>query len=143
MSSLRVVLDTNVIISGMAYPASVPGKIIQAWRRGAIDVFLSEYILDEVCRVLPKLSHRHGLSEGEVDDLVDIIRFLSEIIEPAPLTAESVRDIKDTPVLGTFVAGRQNYSVDYLITGDQDLLALADSYPIIAPAAFWNRHGGL
>jgi len=30
---------------------------------------------------------------------------------------------------------------DYLITGDKDLLALADRYPIVTPAAFWARHG--
>ena len=72
MASIQVVLDTNVIISGMAYTASVPGKIMQAWRSGAIEVYLSGYILDEVRRVLPRLRHRHGLSDAEVDDLVDI-----------------------------------------------------------------------
>jgi predicted nucleic acid-binding protein len=31
---------------------------------------------------------------------------------------------------------------DYLITGDKDLLALGETYPIVTPAAFWERHGG-
>src|ERR1035437_3820690 len=30
---------------------------------------------------------------------------------------------------------------DYLITGDQDLLSLAERYPIVTPAVFWERHG--
>ncbi|AJG21111.1 hypothetical protein RR42_m3751 [Cupriavidus basilensis] len=30
----------------------------------------------------------------------------------------------------------------YLITGDKDLLALAQRYPIVTPATFWARHGG-
>ncbi|KPP99733.1 putative toxin-antitoxin system toxin component, PIN family [Marinobacter sp. HL-58] len=143
MASIQVVLDTNVIISGMAYTTSVPGKIMQAWRSGAIEVFLSDFILDEVRRVLPRLRHRHGMSDAEVDDLVDILSFLAEIIEPADLPAESVRDLKDTPVLGTLVTGIQNHSVDYLVTGDKDLLALTDSYPVITPSEFWSRHGGL
>lgn len=143
MASIQVVLDTNVIISGMAYTTSVPGKIMQAWRSGAIEVYLSDYILDEIRRVLPRLRHRHGLSDAEVDDLVDILSFLAEIIEPAVLPAESVRDLKDTPVLGTLVTGIQNYSVDYLVTGDKDLLALTESYPVITPSEFWSRHGGL
>ncbi len=143
MASIQVVLDTNVIISGMAYTASVPGKIMQAWRSGAIEVYLSDYILDEVRRILPRLRHRHRLSDAEVDDLVDIMSFLAEIIEPADLPADAVRDRKDTPVLGTLVTATHQHSVDYLVTGDKDLLALAEIYPIISPSEFWNRHGGL
>jgi predicted nucleic acid-binding protein len=29
----------------------------------------------------------------------------------------------------------------YLVTGDKDLLALADRYPIVTPTDFWARHG--
>ena len=32
---------------------------------------------------------------------------------------------------------------DYLITGDKDLLALANAHPILTPAEFWRRHGGV
>ena len=143
MASIQAVIDTNVIISGMAYPASVPGKIMQAWRSGAIDVYLSEYILDEIRRVLPRLRSRHGMSEAEIDDLVDILGLLAEILEPAALPPDSVRDIKDAPVLGTLIRGMQTHSVDYLITGDKDLLVLKEHYPVITPAEFWSRHGGL
>ncbi len=143
MVSIQTVLDTNVIISGMAYPASVPGKIMQAWRSGAIEVFLSEYILDEVRRVLPRLRHRHGLSDAEIDDLVDILGLLAELIEPTPLPLDAVRDNKDTPVLGTLITGMREHSVDYLITGDKDLLALKEHYPVTTPMEFWRRHGGL
>jgi predicted nucleic acid-binding protein len=49
----------------------------------------------------------------------------------------SARDAKDLPVLGTFLAAQ----ADYLVTGDNDLLALRDRYAIVTPAEFWNRHG--
>lgn len=143
MASIQAVIDTNVIISGMAYPASVPGKIMQAWRSGALDVFISDYILDEIRRVLPRLRHRHGMSEAEIDDLVDILGLLAEVIEPEPLPSGAVRDTKDTPVLGTLISGMEKHSVDYLITGDKDLLALKGHYPVITPAEFWLKHGGL
>lgn len=141
MASIQVVLDTNVIISGLAYPASIPGKIIQAWRSGSLDVVLSEYILDEIRRVLPRLGHRHGLTSAEVDDLVDILGFLAEVVEPMGLPDETVRDKDDTPVLDTLLVGMQSLSVDYLITGDKDLLALSDKYPVLTPSDFWARHG--
>ena len=36
MPGLRVVLDTNVLVSGLAYPGSVPGRIVTAWRQGGL-----------------------------------------------------------------------------------------------------------
>lgn len=45
MPALRAVLDTNVLLSGIAYPASVPGRLITAWKHGALQVVLSQYIL--------------------------------------------------------------------------------------------------
>ena len=55
MPGLRVVLDTNVLVSGLAYPGSMPGRIVAAWRQGGLEVALSRYILDELVRVLPRL----------------------------------------------------------------------------------------
>ena len=45
MAGLRIVLDTNVLVSGLAYPTSVPGRIVGAWRGGRLDVVLSRFIL--------------------------------------------------------------------------------------------------
>ena len=136
MAGLRVVLDTNVLVSGLAYPGSVPGRIVGVWRQGRLDVVLSRYILDEMTRVLPRLS-RIGLSVGEIRDLVDSFMFLADIVEPDGGRDESLRDPADQQVLGTLLASK----ADYLITGDKDLLAFAEKYPIVTPAMFWERHG--
>ncbi len=143
MASLRVVLDTNVLLSGIAYPASVPGKILSAWRHGSVDVLLSSYIVEELRRVLPRLVHRHGLTPAEIDDLVDALSIQAEIIEPLPSVEPDLRDADDQPVLGTLLAALQTSGADYLITGDKDLLALAERHPIVTPARFWANHAGL
>ena len=143
MATLRVVLDTNVLLSGIAYPASVPGKIMAAWRHGSVDVLLSAYILDELRRVLPRLTHRHGLALTEIGDLVDALSIQAEIIEPLPDLEADLRDVADQAVLGTLLAALKTSAADYLITGDKDLLALAEHYPIVAPAKFWATHAGL
>jgi putative PIN family toxin of toxin-antitoxin system len=142
MALLRLVLDTNVLISGIAYPASLPGKIIAEWRQGSLDVSLSLYILDELRRVLPRLAHRHGLSEPEMDDLVDLLALQAELVEPAAVTGVDLRDVYDQPVLGTLLAVMNASGASYLITGDKDLLAVAHRYPILTPAEFWARHAG-
>lgn len=143
MATLRVVLDTNVLLSGIAYPASVPGKILAAWRHGSVDVLLSAYILEELRRVLPRLTQRHGLTLVEIDDLVDALSIQAEIIEPLPRLEPDLRDADDQPVLATLLAALNASSADYLVTGDKDLLALAERYPIVTPATFWAAHGGL
>jgi len=143
VAALRVVLDTNVLLSGIAYPASVPGKIMAAWRHGSVDVLLSAYILDELRRVLPRLAHRHGLTLAEIDDLVDALSIQAEIVEPLHGVESELRDAGDQPVLGTLLAALKTSDASYLITGDKDLLAMADRYPIVAPARFWATHAGL
>ena len=138
MPDLRIVLDTNVVVSGLAYPASVPGRIVGAWRHGALSVVLSRYILDEIARVLPRLA-RISMTPAEIRDLVDSLLFQAEVIEPDPSPPdEALRDRKDAPILQTLIAS----NADYLVTGDKDLLDLSDRYPIITPAEFWQRHGG-
>lgn len=140
--TLRVVLDTNVLLSGLAYPASFPGKIVAAWRRGALDVVLSDFIIEELRRVLPRLAHRHGLRSAEIDDLLDILSIQAEMLTPQAADEAALRDTNDLPVLGTLLAAIRQGGIDYLISGDKDLLALGDRYPILSPAEFWMRHGG-
>jgi uncharacterized protein len=136
MPGLRVVLDTNVLVSGLAYPESIPGHIVAAWRGGSLDVALSRYILDEMARVLPRLS-RIRLTPAEIRDLIDSFMFLADIIDPNEEKEPSLRDPADQKVLATLLASK----ADYLITGDKDLLALAEKHPILTPAVFWARHG--
>ena len=143
MATLRVVLDTNVLLSGIAYPASVPGKILAAWRHGSVEVLLSAYILEELRRVLPRLEHRHSSTPAEIDDLVDALSIQAEIVEPLPSIEPNLRDVDDQPVLGTLLAALNTSGADYLITGDKDLLALAERHPIMTPAKFWTTHAGL
>jgi uncharacterized protein len=68
--------------------------------------------------------------------------FLADIVEPMPIIEPRLTDPNDLAVLGTLLA---NHDANYLITGDKDLLTLADEYATPTPADFWARHvmGGL
>jgi len=83
------------------------------------------------------------MSADQIDDLIDILALQAEVVEPTQGVQDTLRDAKDIPVLGTLNAARDFSSADYLITGDKDLLAAADNYPIMTPAGFWAIHGGL
>ena len=132
---MRVVIDTNVVLSGLAYPASVPGQVMRMWSLGALQLVASDFLLEEISRLLPKMTARLGWTAKECRDYVELMRFLCDTVEPA--LVDVVRDKNDNPILGTLIAAQ----ADYLITGDKDLLVLADQYPIFSPAQFLQRHG--
>lgn len=51
---MKVVLDTNVLISGLLVPGGLPGRIIDLWIDGAIEVALSSELLQEYLSVLAR-----------------------------------------------------------------------------------------
>jgi putative PIN family toxin of toxin-antitoxin system len=132
----RVVIDTNVLVSGLAYPSGIPGRILNVWQHGGVRVVLSRYILDETVRILPRLT-KLQLSSDRIRTLIGSLTFLADIVEPDAVHEPPLRDPADQAVLGTLLAS----GADYLITGDKDLLALAGTYPIVTPTAFWARCG--
>ena len=136
MPLLHVVLDTNVLLSGIAFPASVPGRVVAAWRSGLVSVSLSEYILDELRRVMPKLKHRHGLSDAEMADFIDLLALQADIVVPAAPNDPDLTDPFDQAILGTLISAK----ADYLVTGDKALLRMAVKYPVLTPAEFWQQH---
>lgn len=138
---MLVVLDTNVLVSGLAYPAGPPGRLVTAWRGGAFRLASSEFALRELSRVLPRLSARTGMSPNDVRDFLDALRAIAVWVEPgadslAQAQASGLRDPNDVPILATLIAA----GGDCLVSGDRDLLALADRYPILTPADFCARH---
>jgi uncharacterized protein len=133
---LCVVPDTNVLVSDIAYPRSIPGKIVRAWKFELLDFVLSRHILAELAHSLPKMK-TISLNAEEIRRLINALAIKAEIVEPETMPIGIVRDPADAPVLGTLIAS----GADYLITGDKDLLVLAGQYSIVTPAAFWERHG--
>jgi len=137
VADIRVVLDANVLVSGLAYPTGIPGQVVDAWLTGSLSVALSHYILDEMVRVLPRVPANRR-TQQEIRELADSFLGLAQIVIPDSEIESALRDPKDQLVLGTLRASRANY----LITGDKDLLALSERYPVVTPAMFWAKHGG-
>jgi len=88
-------------------------------------------------RVLPRVPANRRTPE-EIRDLAEGFLGSAQIVVPDSEIEPDLRDPADQQILGTLRASK----ADYLITGDKDLLALAEKYSILTPAAFWARHGG-
>ena len=118
-------------------PKSTPGRIIAAWRSGQFSLVLSEPMLAEISAVLsyPKIRKRTGWDDNTISRYLTVLRFESEIADTRRTPAHVPRDAKDNMVLATLLASK----ADCLVTGDLDLLTLADTYPVLSPADFAGR----
>jgi len=134
---VRVVLDTNVLVSGLMLPESVPGNIVAAWRGAQFELALSEPLLDEIGRVLsyPRIRARLGWGKDEIANFLLLLRFKADVVDITRGKGKVPRDPGDDPVLATLLASE----ADCLVSGDGDLLALRDRYPILTPAEFARR----
>lgn len=134
---MRAVLDTNVFVSGLLLPASIPGQIVAALRRGEFRLVTSEPMLDELGAVLayPKLQKRIGWDAEAIARYLTLLRFEADVVAIDRETAEVPRDPADAIILRTLLASE----ADFLVSGDEDLLALARQHRIISPADFVKR----
>lgn len=134
---MRVVLDTNVLVSGLLYPGSVPGRIVSAWREGRFDLVLSLEQLTEIGRVLAHRTIRRILKwdDETIGRFLRQLLLRAETVEPAALVGVEVRDPADAPILGSLVAAK----ADWLVTGDADLLTHREDFPILEPSELAAR----
>jgi putative PIN family toxin of toxin-antitoxin system len=134
---VKVVLDTNVIVSGLMYPNSTPGRIVSAWRNAQVDVATSLAQLEEVGRVLayPKIRKVLRWDQETIETFLKQLLLRMELVEIGGLELDVPGDSSDSPILAALVGSK----ADFLVTGDGDLLALAEDFPIVRPAEFAKK----
>jgi putative PIN family toxin of toxin-antitoxin system len=119
---LRVVLDTNVVISGLLWLGS-PRRVLDLARQNRIQLFTSLTLLSELDAVLrrPKFARRLGVVGVSPITLVVGYASLSHVLQsPASLPQRVCRDPADDHVLACARASR----ADLIVSGDNDLLAI-------------------
>jgi len=132
---MRLVLDVNVWISGLLWQG-VPRQIIDLARSGAVTVFVSEPILSELEEVLVRSKFQSKMRSLGVSsqDLLCLVRQLSQVCVPVEVNVPNLRDPDDAVILGTAIAAKAML----LVSGDLDLLVLEEfvGIPILTPAKF-------
>lgn len=122
---MRVVLDTNVVISALCFAGGSTAGLRRAWQSGAVTPLASKQTIGELIRVLayPKFA----LSAVEQHDLLaDYLPWCEPIAMPATApAAPRCRDPHDEAFLELAIVG----AADLLVTGDGDLLALDGTLP--------------
>ena len=121
---LRVVIDTNLIISGTAKSNTIPNRLLEGWRKKEFLLITSIPILSEIKEVLDRKEiQAHFFLKPE--DIRDLIQALSTqtIITSGALEVDIV---KDDPDDNKFIAAAVERSASYIISGDRDLLDIGD-----------------
>ena len=132
MGKIKIVIDTNVIVSAILF-GGIPGGLIPLWKSGRIWPLASKEIIDEYIKVLayPKFE----LSEAEINYIL-----YNEI-----LTYFDIIQIKDSPVIikvdpsdDKFIHCAKAGKASSIISGDQHLLSLKSYHKIkiLTPAKF-------
>ena len=131
---MRIVLDTNVLISGIIWKGN-PRTIVGQWLEGDITLLSSEDILAEYREVLRRFEHERGLPIFTKWNL--LLTEFSEMVAPRRLGG-ICRDPKDEMYLEAAVGGRAKA----IVSGDKDLLTLGSiqNIPILTPRAFLNLY---
>lgn len=133
----RVVVDTNVLLSRLLVPGSVPAQAV----RRAVDqgqILASEATLEELADVLsrPKFDRYLTVSERQ-----QFLRLFMRIAQWVPILhpVQACRDPRDDKFLALAVNGEAGV----IITGDQDLLVLDPfrDVRILEPAAYLAQTG--
>lgn len=136
-NDLRVVMDTNVLVSGLFGIKNSPSsKIFQTVQKQKIILVISPAILEEVADVI----NRKRIAKLTKMNEEDRKEFIAELIERSDVTAGKQlsqivgRDLKDTKFLACGVEGKANY----IITGDEDLWVLKEyeGIKILKPREF-------
>ena len=134
---MRVVLDTNVLVSGLMFPDSVPGQVVAAWSEAQFEVVSSREQLAEIARVLayPKIRRILNWDGHRIQRFIERFYLRIEVVEVDAASVDVPRDPDDAPMLNTLIVSE----ADFLVTGDRDLLVLNQRYPIETPSEFVKR----
>ena len=113
--ALRVVVDTNVIVSGLIDSRSPPGRVLEAVRQRVVEPVVSWQLAGEIARVLsrPKV-RRYGVTDSQIDRT---IAALGPWLPDVELSVD-IRDPSDAPVVAAAIIG----GADAIVTGDRDFL---------------------
>jgi uncharacterized protein len=129
---LRVVVDTNALVSRLLVAGSVPSQAV----RKAVDegqLLVSEDTMEELARVLSRRKFDRYVS---IEDRVEFVRVVSRVAEMVPIVhrIHACRDARDDKFLEVAVNG----SARLIVTGDADLLALNPfrEIAILSPADY-------
>jgi putative PIN family toxin of toxin-antitoxin system len=128
---MEIVLDTNVLVSGLLQPFGSPGEIVRLLAAGDINLSYDNRIIAEYNDVLTRPKFR--FDKAHTDTLIDMIKRSGRLVAAKPLV-KALPDPDDEPFLEVALAGRAHS----LVTGNPKHYPKdrCHGIPILTPSKF-------
>jgi putative PIN family toxin of toxin-antitoxin system len=135
---MRIVLDTNILVSGLLRPHGPPGRVLDLVLAGSVSVLWDDRLLAEYAEVLAR--PKPAFSVGDARAALDYLRLAGEFIhaQPLPLSPRArPPDAYDVPFAAVALAGK----ADALVTGNPRHFAFLTNTElnVCTPAVFLTR----
>lgn len=134
---MRVVLDTNVLLSALISPHGIPDMIYRAWRASKFDVITSVVQLEELRRASRYPKFKAILQPARVGTMINHLQ--NAMVLDRLVVRVEANDPNDTFLITMSIMG----NADYLITGDRRAGLLQrkniERTRILTPGAFCSE----
>jgi uncharacterized protein len=129
---VRVVLDTNTLVSAMLSPLGPPRQLLDDARAQVFELCSSPVLIAELLDVMSREKFAKRLAAADLTPLgiVGEIRRLAVMAAPTDVPRVIANDADDDHVLACAIAAH----ADLIVSGDKHLLGLGDNYQGIAIA---------
>lgn len=132
----RVVVNPGVLVAALISRTGTPAGLLRQWVDGAFDLIVSPALLSELVEVVERDQFRRYFTLRQANAFVALLRERGvDVADPQQVGARS-RDPKDDYLL----ALAESASADVVVSGDEDLIELADPpVPVLTPREFLRR----
>jgi putative PIN family toxin of toxin-antitoxin system len=133
---MRIVLDTNVLISALVASGTAPAQILARCQAGELELLVSPASLAELRRVLtyPRIRTRLRYTDAQIARVLAYLQHAAIVVTPTVVDHVVLDDADDDQFIALALAGEARY----LVSGDDHLLRLGQhqGITILKPAAF-------
>jgi putative PIN family toxin of toxin-antitoxin system len=140
--ALRVVLDSNVLLSALVFATGTPGRFRSLWTNRRIFPYASKETTQELIGLLANKKFKLDLTDQEslLADYLPYVHIANPSAKALQASLPICRDPHDQMFLDLALASK----ADFLVTGDQALLVLANTpnlpFRIFKPIEFLTQH---
>lgn len=133
---MRIVLDTNVVVSGLRSPSRAPAEVLGRVKAGAVTVLYDARILAEYREVLARPKFKGAITPESAAAFVAQVEKQGECVDPAGVVlAFALPDPGDAPFAEVAIAGK----ADALVTGNARHFPKGLGVPVLTPREMIDR----
>ncbi|ADR36906.1 PilT protein domain protein [Oceanithermus profundus DSM 14977] len=127
---IRLVVDPGVLIAAVLSAAGAPAELLRYWLDGAVEIVVSEKLLNELDTVLQRPKFRSYLSVAEAKRYVALLRRWAEVASDVESGEAFTTDPKDDYLVALALSSR----ADLLVSGDKHLTGIEHPrVPVLTP----------